>query len=56
MKIRQKIKKKKKKEKKRKAALAKAYELYDKLLKIYKTQYDKLTKAHKKRMTVQNIP
>ena len=30
---------------KRKAVIAKASELYDKLLSIYKTQYDKLTKA-----------
>ena len=33
-----------------------AYELYEKLLNIYKTQYDKLTKAHKKRLKVQNMP
>ena len=32
-----------------------ALELYNKLLNIYKTQYDKLTKAQKKRIKVQNI-
>ena len=31
---------------KRKVVLAKSYELYDKLLNIYKIQDDKLTKAH----------
>ena len=35
---------------------AKAFELYDKLLNIYKTQYDKLTKAQKKIIKVKNIP
>ena len=33
-----------------------ALELYNKLLNIYKTQYDKLAKAQKKRMKVQNVP
>ena len=33
-----------------------ARELYDKLLKIYKTQYDKITKAHQKMIKVQCIP
>ena len=32
-----------------------ALELY-KVLNIYKTQYDKLTKAQKKRIKVQNVP
>ena len=36
--------------------LVKAFELYDKLQNIYKTQYDKLTKAQKEKITVQNIP
>ena len=36
--------------------IAKTSELYDKLLSIYKTQYDKLTKAQKKRINVQSIP
>ena len=36
--------------------IAKAFELYDKPLSIYKTQYDKLTKAQKKGIKVQNIP
>ena len=36
--------------------IAKAFELYDKLLSIYKTQYDKFTKAQEKRIKVQNIP
>ena len=36
--------------------IAKASELNDKLLNIYKTQYDKFTKAQKKRIKVQNIP
>ena len=36
--------------------LAIASELYDKLLNIYKTEHDKLTKAQKKRINVQNIP
>ena len=30
--------------------------LYDKLLSIYKTQYDKLIKAEKKSIRVQNTP
>ena len=34
----------------------KAHKLYNKLLNIHKTQYDKLTKAKKKRIKVQNIP
>ena len=33
-----------------------AHELYDKLLNIYGTQCDKLTKAHKKRIKVQYMP
>ena len=33
-----------------------ALELYNKLLNIHKTQYDKLTKAQKKRIKVQNVP
>ena len=37
-------------------AYNKASELYDKLLSIYKTQYDKLTKAQKKRIKVQDMP
>ena len=41
--------------KKRKVGLTTAHELYDKLLNIYKTQYDKLKKAYKKRIKVQNI-
>ena len=41
---------------KRKVVIAKASELYDKLLSIYKTQYDKLTKAQRKKIKVQNIP
>ena len=41
---------------KRKSVIAKAFELYDKLLSIYKTQYDKLTKRQRKRIKVQNIP
>ena len=36
--------------------IAKASELYDKLLSICKTQYDKLTEVQKKRIKVQNIP
>ena len=33
-----------------------ALEFYNKLLNIYKTQYYKLTKAHKKRIKIQNVP
>ena len=33
-----------------------ASKLYDKLLNIYTTQYDKLTKAQKNRIKVQNRP
>ena len=33
-----------------------AHEFYDKLQNIYKTQYDKLKKAHKKRIKVQDMP
>ena len=33
-----------------------AHELHDKLLNIYKTQYDKIKKPHKKRIKVQDIP
>ena len=33
-----------------------ALEWYNKLLNIYKTQYDKFTKAHKKRIKLQGIP
>ena len=33
-----------------------AFELYNKLLNIYKTQYDKLTQAQKKSIKVQNVP
>ena len=36
--------------------VARAHELYDKLLNIYKTQYDKLTKAQRKRIKAQNVP
>ena len=36
--------------------IAKGSELYAKLLRIYKTQYDNLTKAQKKRIKVQNMP
>ena len=36
--------------------VTRAHELYDKLLNIYKTQYDKLTKAQRKRIKVQNVP
>ena len=31
-------------------------ELYNKLLSIYKTQYDILSKAKKKKIKVQNVP
>ena len=33
-----------------------ASELYDKLLNIYKTLYDNLSKAHKKKVNVLNKP
>ena len=33
-----------------------ALELYNKLLRIYKTQYDKLAKAKKERIKVHNVP
>ena len=36
--------------------LISAPELYNKLLNIYKTQYDILTKVQKKRIKVQNVP
>ena len=36
--------------------LATVSELYDKLLNIYTTQYDKLTKAQKKSIKVLNRP
>ena len=36
--------------------VTRAHELYDKLLNIYKTQYDKLTKAQRKRIKAQNVP
>ena len=36
--------------------VTRAHELYDKLLNIYKTQYDKLAKAQRKRIKVQNVP
>ena len=39
-----------------KALFDTALELYNKLLSIYKTQNDKLTKAKKKRTKVQNVP
>ena len=43
---------------KRKVAIAKASELYDKLLNIYIyiTQYNNLTKAQKEIIKVQNVP
>ena len=40
---------------KRKVVLDTALELYNNLLNIYKTQYDKLTKAKKKRIKIQNL-
>ena len=40
----------------RKVVLNRVFELYNKLPDIYKTQYDKFTKAHKKRIKVQNVP
>ena len=45
-----------KKPKKIKVVFTTASELYDKLLNIYKTENDKLTKAKKKRINVQNRP
>ena len=36
--------------------ISRAHELCDKLLNIYKTQYDKLTKPQRKRIKVQNVP
>ena len=36
--------------------LVTASQLYDKLVNIYTTQYDKLTKTQKKRIKVQNMP
>ena len=36
--------------------VTRAHELYDKVLNIYKTQYDKLTKPQRKRIKVQNVP
>ena len=42
--------------KERKFGLNTALELHNKLLNIYKSQYDKLTKARKKRIKVQNLP
>ena len=41
---------------KRKVVLDSALALYNKLLSIYKNQYDKLTKAQKKRIKFQNMP
>ena len=41
---------------KRKVVLDSALVLYNKLLSIYKNQYDKLTKAQKKRIKFQNMP
>ena len=40
----------------RKVVIDTALELYNKLLNIYKTHYDKLTKGKKQRMKVQNVP
>ena len=40
--------------KKRKVVIATGFELYDNFLNIYTAQYDKLTKAQKKRIKVQN--
>ena len=40
----------------RKVVYDTALELYNKFLRIYKTQYDKLTKAKKKKIKVQNVP
>ena len=39
----------------RKAEHNAALELYNKLLNMYKPQYDKLTKAQKKKIKVQNV-
>ena len=36
--------------------LTAAHELYDKVLIIYKTQYDKLKQAHQKNIKVQDMP
>ena len=41
---------------KRKVMFDTAHELYNKLLSIYKTQYDKPTKAQRKKIKVQNVP
>ena len=41
---------------KRKVVFDTAQELYNKLLSIYKTQYDKITKTKKKRIKTLNIP
>ena len=41
---------------KRKVVLDSALALYNKLLSIYQNQYDKLTKAQKKRIKFQNMP
>ena len=41
---------------KREVLLDTALALYNKLLSIYKNQYNKLTKAHKKRIKFQNMP
>ena len=41
---------------KRKVVLDTALALYNKLLSIYKNQYDKLTKAQMKRIKFQNMP
>ena len=40
---------------KRKIVIPEASQLYDKLLSIYKTKSDNLTKAHKTRMKVQSM-
>ena len=42
--------------KERKFGVNTALELHNKILNIYKSQYDKLTKARKKRIKVQNLP
>ena len=47
---------KKNRRKKTCVEFATASELYDKVLNIYTTQYDKLTKAQKKRIKVRNRP
>ena len=41
---------------KREVLLDTALALYNMLLSIYKNQYNKLTKAHKKRIKFQNMP